>query len=169
MSDELAIGALEAARARGLEVPRELSVVGWDDTPEARRADPPLTTIRQSLRDQGRRCARAGGVRSLRPRSPSRSPGNWLSGSQQRAFRRPCVNARMGSPASADIELGARVVTTQPLPEGVESGTAGTVVGEAGWIQRRWRVRFDEGPCLDVPEYALDRRPGMGRFRRAPT
>ncbi len=57
MSDELAIGALEAARARGLEVPRELSVVGWDDTPEARRADPPLTTIRQSLRDQGRRCA----------------------------------------------------------------------------------------------------------------
>jgi hypothetical protein len=75
----------------------------------------------------------------------------------------------MGSPASADIELGARVVTTQPLPEGVESGTAGTVVGEAGWIQRRWRVRFDEGPCLDVPEYALDRRPGMGRFRRTST
>ena len=73
----------------------------------------------------------------------------------------------MGSPASADIELGARVVTTQPLPEGVESGTAGTVVGEAGWIQRRWRVRFDEGPCLDVPEYALDRRPGVGRFRGA--
>ena len=75
----------------------------------------------------------------------------------------------MGSPASADIELGARVVTTQPLPEGVESGTAGTVVGEAGWIQRRWRVRFDDGPCIDVPEYALDRRPGHGRFRRATT
>jgi DNA-binding LacI/PurR family transcriptional regulator len=57
MSDELAIGALAAARARGLVVPRDLSVVGWDDTPEALRADPPLTTIRQSLRDQGRRVA----------------------------------------------------------------------------------------------------------------
>ena len=57
MSDELAIGALQAAAARGLSVPRDLSVVGWDDTPEALRADPPLTTIRQSLRDQGRRCA----------------------------------------------------------------------------------------------------------------
>ena len=32
MSDELAIGALRAAAARGLAVPGELSVVGWDDT-----------------------------------------------------------------------------------------------------------------------------------------
>ena len=71
----------------------------------------------------------------------------------------------MSAPASADIELGARVVTTQALPEGVAAGTCGTVVGEAGWIQRRWRVRFDDGPCIAVPEYALDRRPGEGRFR----
>jgi DNA-binding LacI/PurR family transcriptional regulator len=55
MSDELAIGALRAAAARGLDVPRELSVVGWDDTREGERAG--LTTVRQSLRDQGRRCA----------------------------------------------------------------------------------------------------------------
>jgi DNA-binding LacI/PurR family transcriptional regulator len=57
MSDELAIGALRAAAARGLAVPADLSVVGWDDTAEARRADPRLTTIRQSLRDHGRLCA----------------------------------------------------------------------------------------------------------------
>jgi DNA-binding LacI/PurR family transcriptional regulator len=57
MSDELAIGALRAAAARRLSVPDDLSVVGWDDTPEAARADPPLTTIRQSLREQGRLCA----------------------------------------------------------------------------------------------------------------
>jgi hypothetical protein len=73
----------------------------------------------------------------------------------------------MSWPVSTDIELGARVVTTQTLPEGVGAGTSGTVVGEAGWIQRRWRVRFDDGPCIDVPEYALDRSPGTGRFRRA--
>jgi DNA-binding LacI/PurR family transcriptional regulator len=57
MSDELAIGALRAAAARGLAVPGDVSVVGWDDTPEAARADPPLTTIRQSLREHGRVCA----------------------------------------------------------------------------------------------------------------
>jgi DNA-binding LacI/PurR family transcriptional regulator len=57
MSDELAIGALAAAAARGLAVPGDLSVVGWDDTPEAARAAPPLTTIRQSLSAHGRLCA----------------------------------------------------------------------------------------------------------------
>ena len=61
--------------------------------------------------------------------------------------------------ASADIALGARVVTTQPLPEGIPEGAAGTVIGEAGWIQRRWRVRFDTASSINVPEYALDARP----------
>jgi len=56
MSDELAIGALRAAAARGLSVPAELSVVGWDDTREGERAG--LTTVRQSLREQGRLCAK---------------------------------------------------------------------------------------------------------------
>jgi DNA-binding LacI/PurR family transcriptional regulator len=55
MSDELAIGALRAAAARGIDVPRRLSVVGWDGTPEGERAG--LTTVSQSLRDQGRLCA----------------------------------------------------------------------------------------------------------------
>jgi hypothetical protein len=72
----------------------------------------------------------------------------------------------MGTPASADIELGARVVTTQVLPEGIPKGAAGTVIGEAGWIQRRWRVRFDDGTAINVPEYALDARPPQGRFTR---
>jgi DNA-binding LacI/PurR family transcriptional regulator len=56
MSDELAIGALRAAAARGIDVPARLSVVGWDGTPEGERAG--LTTVSQSLRDQGRLCAR---------------------------------------------------------------------------------------------------------------
>jgi DNA-binding LacI/PurR family transcriptional regulator len=57
MSDQLAIGALAAARELDLRVPHDLSVVGWDDSPSARDSDPPLTTIRQSLHDQGRTCA----------------------------------------------------------------------------------------------------------------
>jgi DNA-binding LacI/PurR family transcriptional regulator len=47
MSDELALGVLEAARELGIEVPAELSVVGFDDTAGAVSADPPLTTIHQ--------------------------------------------------------------------------------------------------------------------------
>jgi LacI family transcriptional regulator len=52
-SDETALGVIEAARTRGLRVPEELSVVGFDDTPVARLAAPPLTTIRQPLREMG--------------------------------------------------------------------------------------------------------------------
>jgi DNA-binding LacI/PurR family transcriptional regulator len=58
MSDELAIGALAAARELDLRVPDDVSIVGWDDAPSARAADPPLTTVRQSLYEQGRTCAR---------------------------------------------------------------------------------------------------------------
>src|SRR3954447_10462755 len=57
MSDELAVGVLAAARELDLRVPADLSVLGWDDAPAAAASDPPLTTIRQSLHDQGRTCA----------------------------------------------------------------------------------------------------------------
>ena len=64
------------------------------------------------------------------------------------------------------IDVGARVMANQALPEGVAQGTKGLVVGQAGWIQRRWRVRFDDGPTVDAPEYALELCAGRGRFRR---
>jgi DNA-binding LacI/PurR family transcriptional regulator len=53
MSDELAVGALQAAESRGIAVPGELSVVGFDDTSAAREARPPLTTITQPHREKG--------------------------------------------------------------------------------------------------------------------
>ena len=52
-SDELARGAIEAARSMGLSVPADLSVVGFDDTEIARIASPPLTTVRQPLQEMG--------------------------------------------------------------------------------------------------------------------
>jgi DNA-binding LacI/PurR family transcriptional regulator len=54
-SDKAAFGVLRAARAVGLVVPRDLSVVGFDDNPIAATARVPLTTIRQPLSDMGRR------------------------------------------------------------------------------------------------------------------
>lgn len=58
MSDELALGALRAAADRGIDVPRELSVVGFDDTPAASRAMPPLTTVHQPLAEKAEAAAR---------------------------------------------------------------------------------------------------------------
>jgi LacI family transcriptional regulator len=53
-NDNLAIGVLQAARARGLSVPDDLSIVGFDDTEEAPIVSPPLTTVRQPLAEMGR-------------------------------------------------------------------------------------------------------------------
>ena len=69
--------------------------------------------------------------------------------------------------ASTEIDVGSRVAANQPLPEGIAAGAHGVVVGQAGWIQRRWRVRFDDGTTVNVPEYALEHDLGRGRFRRA--
>jgi LacI family transcriptional regulator len=52
-NDEIALGVIETARTRGLRVPEDLSVVGFDDTRVARMASPPLTTVRQPLREMG--------------------------------------------------------------------------------------------------------------------
>ena len=49
-TDEMAIGAMAEARAMGLTVPRDLSVVGFDDTRYASVTNPPLTTISQPAR-----------------------------------------------------------------------------------------------------------------------
>jgi LacI family transcriptional regulator len=53
-TDEVAAGVIEAARVKGLRVPEDLSVVGFDDTEVARLLSPPLTTVRQPLREMGR-------------------------------------------------------------------------------------------------------------------
>lgn len=48
-NDHMAIGILSALRARGLRVPEDVSVVGFDDVPEAGYLFPPLTTVRQDF------------------------------------------------------------------------------------------------------------------------
>jgi LacI family transcriptional regulator len=53
-NDPLAVGAMQAALARGLRIPGDLSVVGFDDTAEAEIVTPQLTTVRQPLAEMGR-------------------------------------------------------------------------------------------------------------------
>jgi LacI family repressor for deo operon, udp, cdd, tsx, nupC, and nupG len=52
-NDEMAFGVMEVARRRGMRVPDDLSVVGFDDIRFSRHMDPPLTTIAQPMRDIG--------------------------------------------------------------------------------------------------------------------
>lgn len=56
-NDEMAIGVMKAARDRGLDVPGDLSIVGFDDLPMASRVWPNLTTVRLPVRDMGRMAA----------------------------------------------------------------------------------------------------------------
>lgn len=58
-ADPMALGAVDAARASGLDVPSEFSVVGFDDLPQAAQSFPGLTTVRQPLHDMGQKAARA--------------------------------------------------------------------------------------------------------------
>lgn len=55
-NDQMALGLLRALHEAGRKVPHDLSVVGFDDIPEAGYFIPPLTTIRQDFGELGRRC-----------------------------------------------------------------------------------------------------------------
>lgn len=52
-NDEMALGAMDAARRRGLRIPADLSIVGFDDIPLARYVSTPLTTVSQPMREIG--------------------------------------------------------------------------------------------------------------------
>jgi LacI family xylobiose transport system transcriptional regulator len=57
-NDMQALGVCDAAFALGLDVPRDLSVVGFDDAPSASWARPPLTTVRQPLQEMAEEATR---------------------------------------------------------------------------------------------------------------
>ncbi len=72
-NDQMALGFIHAVRDEGLDVPRDISVVGFDDIPEAAHFWPPLTTVRQDFAELGRRCVDLllGPADSLQSPSPS--------------------------------------------------------------------------------------------------
>ena len=58
-SDLMALGAIRAVRDAGRQVPRDVSVVGYDDSPLIAFTDPPLTTLRQPVQGMGEAAVRA--------------------------------------------------------------------------------------------------------------
>jgi DNA-binding LacI/PurR family transcriptional regulator len=52
----MALGLLRAFHEKGKAVPEDISLVGFDDVPEASSYTPPLTTVRQNFADVGKQC-----------------------------------------------------------------------------------------------------------------
>ncbi|MBS3647043.1 LacI family DNA-binding transcriptional regulator [Pseudaminobacter sp. 19-2017] len=59
MSDKMALIALDWLRDRGISVPDQVSIVGFDGVPEGAVSEPPLTTIAQPMKEMGRRAVQA--------------------------------------------------------------------------------------------------------------
>jgi LacI family transcriptional regulator len=57
-NDVSAFGVMDAVRTLGLRIPDDVSIVGFDDIPDAKWTQPPLTTVRQPMRDMGRQATR---------------------------------------------------------------------------------------------------------------
>ena len=57
-NDVMAFGTMEAARDHHLRIPEDISIVGFDDVPQATQVHPPLTTVRQPLEQMGRAAAK---------------------------------------------------------------------------------------------------------------
>ncbi|ADD45898.1 LacI family DNA-binding transcriptional regulator [Stackebrandtia nassauensis] len=72
-SDPMAFGALRVLRERGIRVPEDVAVVGFDDSPRAEHSEPPLTTVRQAAEPMGREMARLiqARIRGENPDPPS--------------------------------------------------------------------------------------------------
>ncbi|MGH3417102.1 MAG: LacI family DNA-binding transcriptional regulator [Actinocrinis sp.] len=81
-NDNMALGLLRSLQQAGRRVPEDVSVVGFDDIPEAEYFGPPLTTVRQDFGELGRRAL--GSLMTLidAHSAPSRAPGPGESASQ---------------------------------------------------------------------------------------
>jgi DNA-binding LacI/PurR family transcriptional regulator len=96
-SDLLALGAIAALRAHGLRVPDDVSIVGFDDIPVAQVFDPPLTTLRQPMREVGELAARL---------VAAPSTGGRRRATRRHVLRAPLVVRGSVAPLRADSDAG---------------------------------------------------------------
>lgn len=78
-NDEMAAGVVHAARQRGLQVPEDLSVIGFDDTAIAAHMWPPLTTVRWPIMSMARSAALKLVGDVVSPGNPAEEPSMFLS------------------------------------------------------------------------------------------
>lgn len=116
-NDLQALGLYEAARELGLRIPRDLSVVGFDDLPLARWISPPLTTVRQPLTEMAEAAARL--VLDL---SRGRQPSTLRVDLATRLVER--ASSAAPPPAAAEVALPDGAVSDGAVPHVVVQGGA---------------------------------------------
>ena len=124
-------GRSTGSKARGLAVPGEVSVIGFDGVPEGASTDPPLTTVSQPIVELGRRAV--AGHHRARARGPARDAGAWscvvagLDGAGRARYR--SLITRRERRREAEEREGQPHL--HPVDEG-EGGAAGALAPERG-------------------------------------
>jgi DNA-binding LacI/PurR family transcriptional regulator/serine phosphatase RsbU (regulator of sigma subunit) len=119
-NDGMALGVLEGLRMRGLSVPKDVALIGFDDVDLARYVDPPLTTVRQPLRELGRSA-----LELLLDRIEKKGPPEQRVLPSELVIRESCGcmsyregrrdSARAQADTEAEALLGARIEVTKAM------------------------------------------------------
>jgi DNA-binding LacI/PurR family transcriptional regulator len=111
-ADALAEGALHALRERGLSVPRDIALVGFDDVEEARYTAPPLTTVAPDKQELARLAVAALLSRIDVPAPASATPPTVVLAPHRLVIRESCgaqrATAQIGTPRPAADAHDAR-------------------------------------------------------------
>lgn len=107
-SDYMAYGAISAAEQRGLRVPDDVAVVGFDDNPSSAHMEPALTTVRQPFYEMGRRACEIllALVDSPRPVNGLNHHNGWMPGASASLFDEP-VHVKMPTSFIVRASCGA--------------------------------------------------------------
>ena len=106
-NDQMALGLIHAFRAAGLDVPRDVSIVGFDDIPESAHFWPPLTTVRQDFRILGVQCVTMllDAIHQPEDHAPTDSPASVSPLVEPQLVIRASVSSVLPAPAD---EVAAR-------------------------------------------------------------
>ncbi len=148
-SDSMALGAIDALRARGLRVPEDVAVAGFDDVDEARFTTPPLTTVRQPLHEQGRRS-----VETLLAMLAGRAVPDQVTLHTELVPRQSCRCARRVAAASAASERalpdGGFEAAFAASRAGARAGMALAARRPALAVQEDWDTRILDAFAADL-------------------
>ena len=124
-SDRFAAGVLAAALDRGLTVPGDLSIVGFDDSPVASNSRPALTTVRQDLAGKGHAAA-DGLIAAVQAKAATKTESAPETPDAARHVVLPVELVVRESTAPADSHHTARVERSGPEGSGRSTPRAGS-------------------------------------------
>lgn len=172
-NDHMALGALDELAARGVRVPEQVAVVGFDDIDDARVATPPLTTVRQPLAAQGREAV----LRALAMVHARKAGTDRVIFPAELVVRRSCgcfpegqARPRRAAVSAAPMSFESAVLTRRQIVLAELSRAAHGALSAAGngWESRLLagfvdEIRGDRGAFVKIVEamvYAVMRRRG---------